>query len=89
MNEIAQVREQLERRLKESGFAPDSAAASANVANDDFAQGVSSRVCSPTSLGSLATREMGRRPVADAPDAAAARGCSTVAGRKFPCIPRV
>ena len=38
MNEIAQVREQLERRLKESGFAPDSAAASANVANDDFAR---------------------------------------------------
>ena len=38
MNEIAQVRDQLRRRLEESGFAPDSPAASANVANDDFAR---------------------------------------------------
>ena len=63
MNEIAQVREQLERRLKESGFAPDSAAASANVANDDFARCVLVAGLFPNVAGSLATPWTGRAVV--------------------------
>jgi hypothetical protein len=35
-NEVAQIREQLRRRLAESGFDPSAPAASANADNDDF-----------------------------------------------------